>query len=414
MLTPGYSPTATERVLPRLALDFTTGVLDPRVTVTRALNTATAINSSGFIAVVNANLPRFDYDPNTLAPRGLLIEESRSNLFIQSQFQGNWTANAGTTTFLGTYVTSPDGTSNGRILNDTSASAAAYVFQGVSFTNGTVYTLSVYVKKGVSRYFALTSFTQSGRALFDLNNYSLSSVTGIVTSATITAVGGGWYRCTATMAANATGTNNLGFGDFEASPTGDLYYLWGAQVEAGAFATSYIPTTTTSLTRNADVVTMTGTNFSSWYNAFEGAVFSEVTLSNLTKGQGPWAIGDNTLGFGSGRMMYVESSSGASGKLTFNVFNNGSQQVFMQPNVIPVVGTPIRSVFAYKVNSYAASVSAISPSTGSGALPSVNGMSIGSLVSAWSGATQYLNGHVRKMSYWPQRLINAEAQAFSK
>jgi hypothetical protein len=56
MITPAYSPTATERVLPRMALDFTTAVLDSRVTVTRALNTATAINSSGFVAIVNANL----------------------------------------------------------------------------------------------------------------------------------------------------------------------------------------------------------------------------------------------------------------------------------------------------------------------------------------------------------------------
>jgi hypothetical protein len=69
MITPAYSPTATERVLPRMALDFTTGVLDSRVTITRALNTATRVNSSGFVEIVNANLPRFDYDPATLAPR---------------------------------------------------------------------------------------------------------------------------------------------------------------------------------------------------------------------------------------------------------------------------------------------------------------------------------------------------------
>ena len=85
MITPAYSPTATERVLPRMALDFTTGVLDPRVTVTRALNTATRVNSSGLVEIVNANLPRFDYDPVTLAPKGLLIEEARTNLFFQSQ-----------------------------------------------------------------------------------------------------------------------------------------------------------------------------------------------------------------------------------------------------------------------------------------------------------------------------------------
>ena len=74
------------------------------------------------------------------------------------------------------------------------------------------------------------------------------------------------------MTASATGSNNLGFGDFEAGPTGDLYYIWGAQVEAGAFATSYIPTTTLAVLRNADDVTMSGTNFTSWYNASEGSL----------------------------------------------------------------------------------------------------------------------------------------------
>lgn len=69
MITASFPLTATERVLPRLALDFTTGVLDPRVSVTRALNTATAVNSSGFIAVVNADLPRFDYDPVNLSAK---------------------------------------------------------------------------------------------------------------------------------------------------------------------------------------------------------------------------------------------------------------------------------------------------------------------------------------------------------
>ena len=93
MITPAYSPTATERVLPRLALDFTTASLDPRVTVTRALNTATRVNSSGDVEVVSANLPRFDFDPTTLVCKGLLIEETRTNLLRYSEAFDNvyWT-----------------------------------------------------------------------------------------------------------------------------------------------------------------------------------------------------------------------------------------------------------------------------------------------------------------------------------
>jgi hypothetical protein len=110
MITPAYSPTATERVLPRLALDFTTASLDARVTVTRANNTATAINASGVIALVNANLPRFDYDPVSLTCKGLLIEESRTNALLNSLVNGTnlstqsvvVTAAARTLSFYGT------------------------------------------------------------------------------------------------------------------------------------------------------------------------------------------------------------------------------------------------------------------------------------------------------------------------
>jgi hypothetical protein len=80
MMTSSYSITATERVLPRLALDFTTAVLDPRVTFTRSGATATRVNASGFIETMAANTARFDYDPMTLAPKGMLVEESRTNL----------------------------------------------------------------------------------------------------------------------------------------------------------------------------------------------------------------------------------------------------------------------------------------------------------------------------------------------
>lgn len=397
MITPAYSPTATERVLPRLALDFTTASLDPRVTVTRALNTATAINSSGFIAIVNANLPRFDYDPVALTCKGLLIEEARTNLFIQSQFQGNWTANAGTTTFLGTYVTSPDGTSNGRILNDTSAAAAAYVFQGVSFTSGTVYTLSVYVKKGVSRYFALTSFTQSGRALFDLDNYSLSSVTGIVTSATITNVGGGWYRCTATMTASATGSNNLGFGDFEAGPTGDLYYIWGAQVEAGAFATSYIPTTTLAVLRNADDVTMSGTNFTSWYNASEGSL-SLKYLKSTTQVSGRYVARFFSPTVGAG-VSYWINANGIDTRYWIGATNaaigNGS---------LVNVNT---GAFSYKTATSTGALNGAANVANAGTVPlDVTEFRIGD-----AGG---INAHIQRILYWPFALTAAEIRANSK
>jgi hypothetical protein len=88
MITASFGLTATERVLPRLALDFTTATLDARVTFTRTGDTATVTNSSGVIVGINANLPRFDYDPTTLACKGLLIEDPRTNLLLNSLIDG--------------------------------------------------------------------------------------------------------------------------------------------------------------------------------------------------------------------------------------------------------------------------------------------------------------------------------------
>jgi len=88
VFTPSYSLTATERVLPNFAIDFTTGVVDPRIVTSRAGNTATRINASGGIELVNDNLPRLDFDPVTLACRGLLSEGAATNLLLNSLIDG--------------------------------------------------------------------------------------------------------------------------------------------------------------------------------------------------------------------------------------------------------------------------------------------------------------------------------------
>jgi hypothetical protein len=87
MITPAYGLTATERVLPSLAFNFTTGSVDPRITCVRA-GDSTRTNSSGVIELVPANTSRIDYDPVTLACKGLLIEPGRTNSFLNSLIDG--------------------------------------------------------------------------------------------------------------------------------------------------------------------------------------------------------------------------------------------------------------------------------------------------------------------------------------
>jgi hypothetical protein len=190
MITPAYSPTATERVLPRMALDFTTGVLDSRVTITRALNTATRVNSSGFVEIVNANLPRFDYDPATLAAKGLLIEEARTNIALYSEQFDNalWVkANSSVTPNA---ATSPDSTVNADLLVPTVA-LGQHRLDYTSTSTAATHAFSVYAKAAGYGFVWLRIGTSGG--VVSLTDGSVSNVNGGYT-VTATNAGGGWWR----------------------------------------------------------------------------------------------------------------------------------------------------------------------------------------------------------------------------
>jgi hypothetical protein len=408
MITPSYSATATERVLPRMALDFTTASLDSRVTVTRALNTATAINSSGFVAIVNANLPRFDYNPVTLACKGLLIEEARTNILTYSaQFENAaWSKLNATATADAT--TSPDGTTNADKLVGAAGLANINVFQSPALTASTAYTETVYAKKSEWSWLALEirgEAIDAVQAWFNLNTGAVGTIVGAGT-ATITDAGNGWYRCSLTRTMGLTTTSprvrvyptnaNAAFS------TGDGtsgIFAWGAQLEAGAFATSYIPTTTVAVLRNNDIVSMTGTNFSSWYNASEGAF---VVKHNGVSGSYAFAVNDGTGSNYLGVVLQTTTS-------IRNVLVVGAAFQFVT-NTVTSIASVNKTSFSYKTNSVAAASNGGSVATNNSiVLPTVDRLFLGSF-----GSFSFLNGCVASLYYYPQRLINAENQAFSK
>jgi hypothetical protein len=330
MLTPAYALTAAERVLPRLALDFTTAIADPRVATARTGNTATRFNSSGVIEIVNANLPRFDFNPSSLVCLGQLIEEARTNLFLNSLIDGT---NLATQSVILTAVT---------------------------------HTLSFYGSGSVD-------------------------ITGGHT-ATVAGVGDFPNRKTYTFTPSA--------GSSTFTVTGDVKF---AQLEAGAFATSYIPTTLLSVTRNADVVSMTGTNFSDWYNASEGAIAATGQIFGSVGSNRFLEMSDNS---DANRMFLYAIGSGPS----FGIIENSASQAALTETTVSA--TSLLTVCgAYKLNSVAMSAGGKTVKTDSSALvPTVTKMTIG----ARNSGTSVLNGHIKNIRYWPQRLTDAEVQAFSK
>lgn len=327
MITPAYSPTATERVLPSMMLDFLNGVLDARVTVARAAATGTRINSSGVIETVGSNLPRFDYDATTLTLKGLLVESGRTNLFLNSLIDG---------TNLST--------------------------QSVTLS--------------ATQYF--------------LSFYGTGSI-AISGGHTATVDGTGNYPSRKTY----TFTPTAGSTTFNV--TGDVKY---AQLEAGTTASSFIPTAGTSVLRNADNISMTGTNFTSWYNQTEGAFAAEFIPVVVAATSGIMSVNDSTTN------NRIDMRGSGSSFVTVG----GASQANM--NVSGVTANVVNQlVVGYKANSFALAANGGNPNTDTaGSVPTVSRLIIGA-VDNFSPA---LNGHMRKLRYWPQRITNAEVTAFSK
>jgi len=426
MITPSFNLTATERVLPRLALDFTTASLDPRVTFTRAANTATVVNSAGNIEVVNADTPRFDFNPTTLVCQGLLIEETQTNSLRNNTAAGavagtpgtaptNWVV-SGSGSGLTREIVGV-GTENGvdyidiKYSGTPSATVGFQVnFEGttqVVAANGQTWTSSAYVKLAAGSL-ANTNSIYVNIAGRDALGNGIAGQSGITAALTPTSANILTQRQTTSFTFSSASVAFVRSG-FQFSVTNglavDVTFRFGLpQLELGAFATSAIKTSTAAVTRNADVATMTGTNFSDWFNATEGSFFVRGSRNDqvsfgafLSANAGSTANEMYITQQGSVAKSFVRKTAGVSGDLTMT----GAWATQTTRNV----------VFSYKLNDLVGAFNGnVVATDNTSDIPTATILSIGTRAAAGLA----LNGYIEKISYWPQRLINAENQAFSK
>lgn len=353
--------------------------------------------------------PRFDYDPVTLAAKGLLIEEQRTNLLIYSeQFNNaNWTATGATVT--ANSVSSPGGTLDADSLVEDTSTGTHRVYATPSCSASTTYTYTVYVKSAGRTQVRLIETTLLG-AFFDLSAVSVIATDAGVT-ASIQDAGNGWRRCRIT--ATTGGAQTLFVTQIQAGSAGTVtytgngttaLYIYGAQLEAGAFATSYIPTVASTVTRSADVAQMTGTNFSSWYNQSEGTLIAQASTVGTTGSRGVAGLLANGLSTNS-ICIYTSGATTGYG----DIISGGVVQASFSPSITT---QPIKAALSYAQNNTNFALNgAVQTDDTSCTIPTgINQLTIGAIYSA---STYTLNGHIRAIAYYPQRLPNYQLQGLT-
>jgi hypothetical protein len=400
--------------------------LEQRSSVTAYTPTTTAAITNYIPALQTAasGVARFDHNPTTGESLGLLIEEQRVNLALRSEdFTTSW--NTASATVNSNTIIAPDGTLTGDKLVEAAAAGLEHFIEqvGLTTTNQT-YTQSIYVKAAETTSFALTVVAVGSSSTTSIANFNISAgvittgsitVGGIITSSSVTSVGNGWYRCAIVYTLNGTVTSHrMRIYPRQAGVyTGDGWsgiYVWGAQVEAGAFATSYIPTVASQVTRPADAANITGTNFSSWYRQDEGTMYGESINNGISTSNTYLAVlTDETSSQQLNRIMIVSRFSGASGVsgvITANSTdqaNSFSSYTFSQNN---------KNAMAFKYNDATTSVNgATATSDSTVVLPIVTRLELARLNSF--GTYLYSNQTIKKLAYYPKRLTNAELQGLT-
>jgi len=366
------------------------------------------VGSNGLIQSAGTNVARFDHDPVSLACKGLLIEESRTNVCLQSENLATSWSGIGRT-ISSDFATAPDGLTTADKLVENTSGGLHGIFQSPTTVSGSTYIGSMYVK-AAGRNFATiyTGATPANGRFISIPADGTGTVLGLYnanpSTVTLQYVGNGWYRVTILIVSSGSGTSleiYSAISGTNSSYTGDGssgILVWGAQVELGSFPTSYIPTTTASVIRSADVCSIDGGDFASIWNGVDTTMFFRGSrIANQTS-QTNW-----------------ELTSGASA--TSVASDRGSATERIAANAVGIMTrvafttlTEYKIAAALKASDYAVSFNGASAVTSSNAFVlTLNRMTIGM---GRSNASQ-LNGWVHSIKSYKKRLSNAKLQTLT-
>jgi hypothetical protein len=381
--------------------------LEQRSSVTAYTPTTTQpiTNYIPVLMTAPAGVARFDHNPVTGESLGLLVEKSSTNLLTYSeQFSNAAWGKIGSTSVSAAVGIAPDGTLTADRVSGWSTVDVDIGLSRSYTVSPTTITMSVYVKGEGS------NIGKSTTLLIKRN-----TVGTMVSSSKTLVLTGEWQRVSETIVMAADNTEvyvslSGAASGVDASLRATSALVWGAQLEAGGFPTSYIKTEASQVTRNADDAKMTGANFSGWYRQDEGTLYAEQIAGNVSTSQLQKiavALRENatnqiSLGHGSGGVTNVPA---------FWVQVTNDQAFLLPPSPTITAGSVVRCAAAFRVNDFAFSPGGSSVYTDlSGLLPRPSELYIGRTP---GNTAHYANGTIKRITYYPARLTNAQLQALT-
>ena len=396
-------------VLPTLDLDFANSkTLDPRITFTRASG-GSYVGADGLIKSAAVNEPRFDHNPTTGESLGLLVEEARTNRHTYSEQFDNaaWGKNGATITSNAT--TAPDGTTTADKFASTSGAALIYVQQAdYTLTNGASYTRTVFAKASeISILNIQVGNTTTGTVVVQANLSTGTATNGGV----VTTLANGWFRISYSYTQSGT------LGDFYLTlpantVAGSGVFVWGAQIEAGSFPTSYIPTEGSTRTRAADVASIGSS--ATWFNPSGFTIVSDCQGSPATT---------TTTNTGTGYPYIFSFSSDISNRLvgarSAGGADNGQWALYSNPpgsfafNSNANFNSTRRHKVggAYNSTSYQSFADGV---IGSSLTPGANTSILNSFQIGAGVDGGFWGGTIARLTYYPKRLTDAQLQVLTR
>jgi len=398
----------------------------PEIINTTRASGATRVNAAGLVKRVSDGTLRYDYDPTTLAGKGWLIEESRSNTCLQSEdFNTTWTKS--TAAVDTNQTTAPDGNSTADYLKSASASAVTQlVLQTITVTGSQTHSFGVFAKADTVTYLALYFDTGStNKAYVNVNlsdgTVEASGVAGsgfTLVSTAITPYPNGWYHINM-VATGDSGTSArmlivlLDAASKASAPTptptitiGEGCYIWGAQCEENAsFGTSYIPTTTAAVTRAQDTPIVNTADIPDFNDGGEGSLYFHGSCPDVSViGNATFAQLDNGPASATYRIGFYGSS------LTTQILVNSAAQVTLTGGSISD-NTEFRFAVAFKTDSIndALNGTAGTEDTTGNVPDNLSDIQFGNTY----GHSDMFAMHIKHFALFPVRLIDADLETIT-